>query len=94
MNRKAPLKIKITTFKSASCGLAAPPYDRAKPINLRSNATVATRGHLPVFVETLARHSTSRLEGMPSAYTPTSAGSALVIGKIVPKMFITAIKIN
>ena len=42
-----PLKNQTTTSKRAACGLAASPYYRAKPIHLSSNATVATRGHLP-----------------------------------------------
>ena len=55
---------------------------------LPSNAPVATRGHPPAFFEALARPSTS------SAYTPKSAGSALVIGKIVLTMLVAAAKIN
>ena len=58
MNRKASLKIQTTTCKRAACGLAVPPYHRAKPINLPSNAAVASRGRPPAFFETLARPST------------------------------------
>ena len=33
------VRIQPTTCKRAACGLAVPPYHRAKPINLPSNAT-------------------------------------------------------
>ena len=59
VNRKAPLKAstkrQTTTCKRAACGLAAPPYHRAKPIYLPSNATDASRGRSPAFFETLAQ---------------------------------------
>jgi len=61
VTRKAPpSKTQTTTFKRAACGLAVPPYHRAKPIYLPSNATVANRGRPPAFFETLARPSTLR----------------------------------
>ena len=58
--------MQTTTCKRAACGLAVPPYQRAKPIYLPSNATDASRGRPPAFFETLARPSTlraSRLRG-------------------------------
>ena len=59
MNRKPPpQKYTNKTCKRADCGLAVPPYRRAKPINLPSNATGASRGRPPAFFETLARPST------------------------------------
>ena len=61
MNRKAPpSKMQTTRCKRAACGLAVPPYQRAKPINLPSNAMGASRGRPPAFFETLARPSTLR----------------------------------
>jgi hypothetical protein len=61
VNRKAPPpKMQTTTCKRAACGLAVPPYQRAKPINLPSNATDASRGRPPAFFKTLARPSTLR----------------------------------
>jgi len=61
VNREAPpQKIQTTTFKRAACGLAVPPYQRAKPIYLPSNATDASRGRPPAFFETLARPFTLR----------------------------------
>ena len=60
MNRKVPSKIQTATCKRAACGLVVPPYHRAKPINLPSNATVANRGRPPAFFETLGRPSTLR----------------------------------
>ena len=50
--------MQTATCKRAACGLAVPPYQRAKPINLPSNATDASRGRPPAFFETLARPST------------------------------------
>ena len=58
--KSPPSKTQTTTFKRAACGLAVPPYHRAKPIYLPSNATVANRGRPPAFFETLARPSTLR----------------------------------
>ena len=55
-----PTKMQTTTCKRAACGLAVPPYQRAKPIYLPSNATDASRGRPPAFFETLARPSTLR----------------------------------
>ena len=52
--------MQTTTCKWAACGLAVPPYQRAKPIYLPSNATDASRGRPPAFFETLARPSTLR----------------------------------
>jgi len=52
--------MQTTTCKRAACGLAVPPYQRAKPIYLPSNATDASRGRPPAFFETLARPSTLR----------------------------------
>ena len=46
--------MQTTTCKRAACGLAVPPYQRAKPIYLQSNATDASRGRPPAFFETLA----------------------------------------
>ena len=61
MNRKAPpQKCKQQHASGPLCGLAAPPYQRAKPIYLPSNATDASRGRPPAFFETLARPSTLR----------------------------------
>ena len=61
VNRKAPpSKMQTTTCKRAACGLAVPPYQRAKPIYLPSHATDASRGRPPAFFETLARPSTLR----------------------------------
>ena len=44
--------MQTTTCKRAACGLAVPPYQRAKPIYLPSNATDASRGRPPAFFET------------------------------------------
>jgi len=55
-----PSKTQTTTYKRAACGLAVPPYQRAKHIYLPSNATDAGRGRSPAFFETLARPSTLR----------------------------------
>jgi len=52
--------MQTTTCKRAACGLAVPPYHRAKPVNLPSKATDASRGRPPAFFETLARPSTLR----------------------------------
>jgi len=58
---------------------------------LPSNATDASRGLPPAF-----RHPRKalHLESKSTVYTPKSAGSALVIGKIVLTMLIAAAKIN
>ena len=49
MNRKAPpQKMQTATCKRAACGLAVPPYHRAKPIKLPPNATGASRGRAPL----------------------------------------------
>jgi len=58
--KSPPSKIQTTTCKRADCGLAVPPYHRAKPIYLPSNATDTSRGRPPAFFETLARPSTLR----------------------------------
>ena len=42
--KSPPSKIQTTTCKRVACGLAVPPYHRAKPIYLPSNATDASRG--------------------------------------------------
>ena len=60
IEKPPPLKVQTATCKRAACGLAVPPYHRAEPINLPSNQTVATRGRLSAFFETLARPSTLR----------------------------------
>ena len=52
--------MQTTTCKRAACGLAVPPYQRANPIYLPSNATDASRGRPPAFFEILARPSTWR----------------------------------
>ena len=49
-------------------------------MNLRSNATVATRGRL--FSVLRNPRKALHLESKSSAYTPKSEGSALVIGMI------------
>ena len=41
--------MQTTTCKRAACGLAVPPYQRAKPIYLPSNATDASRGRPPAY---------------------------------------------
>ena len=70
VNRKAPpSRIQTIMCKWAACGLAAPPYHRAKPIYLPSNATDASRGRPPGFFETLARPSTLKASRL---YTPKS----------------------
>jgi len=86
--------MQTTICKRAACGLAVPPYQRANPIYLPSDATDASRGRPPAFFETLARPSTLHLESKSTAYTPKSAGSVLVIGKIVLTMLVAAAKIN
>ena len=60
-----PSKLQIETYKRAACGLAAHPYQRAKPINLPSNATAATRGRPPAFLKILARPSALRAGRLP-----------------------------
>ena len=61
-NRKAPpLKIQTVTCKRAACGLAGRPYQRAKPINLPSNATDASRGRPPAFFDEERRTATGRM---------------------------------
>ena len=86
--------MQTTTCKRAACGLAAPPYQRAKPIYLPSNATDASRGRPPAFFETRNPRKALHLESKSTAYTPKRAGSALVIGKNVLIMPVTAAKIN
>jgi len=84
--------MQTTTCKRAACGLAVPPYQRAKPIYLPSNATDASRGRPPAFFRNPRK--ALHLESKSTAYTPKSAGSALVIGKIVLTMLVAAAKIN
>jgi hypothetical protein len=64
---KPPPKNKNKTCKRAACGLADPPYHRAKPINLLSNAPVDTRGRPPAFFETLLSISISASHAVPVA---------------------------
>ena len=53
--------MQTTTCKRAAFGLAAPPYQRAKPINLPSTATDASRGRPPAFFDEERRTATGRM---------------------------------
>ena len=61
-----------TTCKRAACGLAVPPYQRAKPIYLPSNATDASRGRPPAFQEVLLLISFYVSTTVISPYNKTS----------------------
>jgi len=85
--------MQTTTCKRAACGLAVPPYQRAKPIYLPSNATDASRGRPPAFFETLMGGynflfhlrvsvsdsvlSRSTVDGLLAKYRATEPGTAI-----------------
>ena len=52
--------MQTTTCKRAACGLAVPPYQRAKPIYLPPNATDASRGRPSIEENAAGRSGNAR----------------------------------